>query len=133
MLLLLIYTILKPLRGQSRGEGRMRFGTVGGILMALMLPALFGCGGSARQIVVLPGGGVVAVSSNSASGREKALALIAGHCRAGYEITREEEVPVGQRIREETTTDFDRRDRVTSTTEYRVRTRYEWRIHYTCR
>jgi hypothetical protein len=50
-----------------------------------------------------------------------------------YEITREEEVPVGQRIREETTTDFDRRDRVTSTTEYRVRTRYEWRIHYTCR
>lgn len=75
----------------------------------------------------------MAVSSNSVSGREKALALIAGHCRAGYEITREEEVPVGQRIREETTTDFDRRDRVTSTTEYRVRTRYEWRIHYTCR
>jgi hypothetical protein len=133
MLLSLMYTITMMLRKKSKGKAGMRSGTVRGILLTLILPVLFGCGGSARQIVVLPGGGVVAASSNSVSNREKALALIARHCGTGYEITLEEEVPVGQRVREETTTDFDRRDRVTSTTEYRVRTRYEWRIHYTCR
>jgi len=133
MFLPLMYTILMSTRKESKGEGKKGSVAARGIMAIGMLALLFGCGGSARQIVVLPGGGVVAVSSNSNSNREKALALIGGHCRAGYEITLEEEVPVGQRVREETTTDFDRKDRVTSTTQYRVRTRFEWRIHYTCR
>lgn len=91
------------------------------------------CGGAARQILVLPDSGVIAVSSNTQASRAKALELMAGHCPAGFDITREEEVPVGERVREETRTDIDRRDRITSTTDYRVRTRYEWRMEYTCR
>ena len=86
-----------------------------------------------RQILVLPEGGVIAVSSNSEASRGKALELMHGHCPAGFDISREEEVPVGERVREETRTELDRRDRITSTTEYRVRTRYEWRMEYTCR
>jgi len=104
-----------------------------GLTVAVCLFGLCGCGGAARQILVLPEGGVVAASSNSEGSRGKAIELIQGHCPGGYEIVREEEVPVGQRVREETRTDADRKDRVTSTTEYRMRTRYEWRIHYTCR
>jgi hypothetical protein len=92
-----------------------------------------GCVTSARQVLVHPEGGAVAISSNTAQGRAKAMELIARHCPGGFDITREEEVPVGQRISEETTTELDRRDRITSTTEYRVRTRHEWRIYYRCR
>jgi hypothetical protein len=83
--------------------------------------------------VLFPDGGIVAVSSPSEQSRRKALEIIGAQCRGGYDITMEEEVPVGTRVREETTADFDRKDRVTSTTEYSVRTRYEWRIHYRCR
>jgi hypothetical protein len=64
---------------------------------------------------------------------EKALELIRDHCPSGHEITRQEEVPVGSSYEEETTHERDRKDRVTSKTEVRVRTKYEWRIHYSCR
>ena len=43
--------------------------------------------------------GVVAASSNSAPDRKKALELVGEHCAGGYDITLEEEVPVGQRVR----------------------------------
>jgi hypothetical protein len=103
----------------------------GFILGATLLLVLSSCG-SARQVLVEPGGGVVALTSNSESLRKEALEIIGGHCRGGYEITLEEEVPVGSRMREETVTDLDRRDRITSRTSYYSRTKYEWRIHYRC-
>jgi hypothetical protein len=108
--------------------GRWKVGLTAGLCLVLC----WSCG-DARQILVLPESGVIAVSSNTEASRGKALELMRGHCPAGFDITREEEVAVGERVREETRTDLDRRDRVTSTTEYRVRTRYEWRIEYTCR
>jgi len=101
------------------------------ILGAALLLLTTACG-SARQVLVEPGGGVVALTANSDSLRKEALGIIARQCRGGYEITLEEEVPVGSRVREETVTDLDRRDRITSTTSYYARTKYEWRIHYRC-
>ena len=80
-----------------------------------------------------PAGGIVALSNSSPSLREKALELVSGHCPGGYEIFREEEVPAGARIREETTTDLNGRDRITSRRSSTYRTRYEWWIHYRCR
>lgn len=118
------------MEGKARREDK-RLRVPMTVLFVLALLAA-GCA-SARQVVVFPDGGVVAVSSPSEQNRNKALELIDGHCRGGYDITMEEEVPVGTRVREETTTDLDRKDRVTSTTDYSVRTRYEWRIHYRCR
>lgn len=88
---------------------------------------------SARQVVILPDGGVIAVAGRTDADMQKAVELIRGHCPSGYEITRQEEVPVGSSYEEETTHERDRKDRVTSKTEVRVRTRYEWRIHYDCR
>lgn len=104
-----------------------------GLAVCCCLFLFSSCGGAARQILVLPDSGVIAVSSNTEASRTKALELMARHCPAGFDVTREEEVPVGERVREETRTDIDRRDRITSTTDYRVRTRYEWRMEYTCR
>lgn len=104
-----------------------------GLAVCFCLFFCWSCGGAARQILVLPDGGVIAISSNTETGRAKALELMGRHCPAGFDISREEEVPVGERVREETKTDIDRRDRITSTTEYRVRTRYEWRMEYSCR
>lgn len=104
-----------------------------GLAICFCLFFCSGCSGAARQILVLPDGGVIAVSSNTEASRAKALDLMASHCPAGFDVTREEEVPVGERVREETRTEIDRRDRITSTTDYRVRTRYEWRMEYTCR
>ncbi len=118
------------MEGKAREPGRgSRIPTA--VLLAMVL-AVGGCA-SARQVVLFPDGGVIALSSPSGQNRQKALEMIGGHCRGGYDITMEEEVPVGTRVREETTADLDRKDRVTSTTEYSVRTRYEWRIHYRCR
>lgn len=125
-----LYSIVSSMEGKGRepGEGPQ---VPTAVLLALAL--LIGGCASARQVVLFPDGGVVAVSSPSEQNRRKALEIIGGHCRGGYDITMEEEVPVGTRVREETTADLDRKDRVTSTTEYSVRTRYEWRIHYRCR
>jgi len=116
--------------GQSEGK-KVKGPGAGLILGAALLLAASACG-SVRQVLVEPGGGVVALTANSDSLRKEALQIIAGHCRGGYEITLEEEVPVGSRVREETITDLDRRDRITSTTSYYSRTKYEWRIHYRC-
>ena len=102
-------------------------------MLVLATPLLLFACAAARQVVIRPGGGVVAVAARTAANMAKAGEIMAGHCPGGYEVTREEEVPVGSRYEEETTHERDRKDRVTSTTEVRVRTKYEWRIHYTCR
>lgn len=105
----------------------------GAALSAVLLGVLCSACGGARPILVEPGGGIVALSGNSGKSRTSALEIMREHCPAGHEIVREEEVPVGSRVREETTADLDRKDRITSRTEYTVRTRYEWWIHYRCR
>jgi hypothetical protein len=120
-------TKVKRLRGAS---GLPRILRLAGI--AISAAALAACA-SARQVVILPDGGVVAVAGRTAANMAKAGEIMAGRCPGGYEITREEEVPVGGRYEEETTHERDRKDRVTSKTEVRMRTKYEWRIHYTCR
>jgi hypothetical protein len=119
------------MRGRGSGEEITKGPGALFILGAVLLLLTTACG-SARQVLVEPGGGVVALTANSNSLRKEALGIIAGQCRGGYEITLEEEVPVGSRVREETVTDLDRRDRITSTTSYYARTKYEWRIHYRC-
>jgi len=103
------------------------------LLAGVVVAAVVGGCGSARQVVILPDGGAVAVPSRTDRHMQKALELIRAQCPGGYEVIREEEVPVGSRFEEETTIERDLRDRVTATTEYNVRTRYEWRIHYRCR
>jgi hypothetical protein len=118
-------------KGQTgRGASRRRSAATAAAVLLLVLCAA--CGG-ARPVLVEPGGGIVALSGSSGKSRAGALEIMSEHCPAGYEIVREEEVPVGSRVREETTADLDRKDRITSTTEYTVRTRYEWWIHYRCR
>lgn len=104
-----------------------------GLLAAAAVAAMTSACVTARQVVILPDGGVIAVAGRADADMEKAVALIREHCPSGYEITRQEEVPVGSSYEEETTHERDRKDRVTSKTEVRVRTRYEWRIHYECR
>lgn len=113
-------------RRASRGRG------AASAAAALLLALCVSCGG-ARPVLVEPDGGIVALSGNTGKSRTGALEIMSEHCPGGYEIIREEEVPVGSRVREETTADLDRKDRITSTTEYTVRTRYEWWIHYRCR
>jgi hypothetical protein len=85
-------------------------------------------------VVIEPRGGVVALPANTEGSREKAMALMAGQCPGGYDITREEEAVTGRDVTEETTYEYSRiREEVTGTTEYRTRARREWRIHFTCR
>lgn len=100
-------------------------------MLAFLLSA-GGCG-NARMILVEPGGGIVAMPSNYGPNREKAIELITGRCPGGYDIALEEEVPVGSRVTGEKTTTREFGDEIRTTEEYRVRTRYEWRIHYRCR
>ena len=114
---------------QADGRGVWPARLAAAVFAAFVLSAC----ASARQVVILPAGGVIAVGGRSEANMQKALELIRGHCPAGHEITRQEEVPVGSRYEEETTHERDRKDRITSKTEVRVRTKYEWRIHYTCR
>lgn len=114
-------------------RGLRRPGGLPGLAAALCLAAVLSGCAAARQVVILPDGGVVAVTGRTEANLARAGELMAAHCPSGFDITREEEVPVGSRYEEETTHDRDRKDRVTSKTEVRVRTKYEWHIHYTCR
>ena len=102
------------------------------LLLLLTAPVAAGCA-SARQVMIRPDGGAVAVPSRTEGNMTKARELMGAHCRGPCEITLEEEVPVGSRAREETSTERDSRGRVTSTSELSFKTKYEWRIHYLCR
>ena len=100
---------------------------------ALALAALAGCA-SARLVVVEPGGGVVAVHSNDAANRAKALELIAAQCPGGHEIVREEEVVTGTEVTNESSTEIDKAFSEARTTQrVSTRTRTEWRITFRCR
>lgn len=101
-------------------------------LLGLCALSTIGCA-SARQVAVTPDGGVVAIPSPSGQSRQKALEIIGDHCRGGYDITLEEEVPVGMRVERETSADLDRKDRLSSSERISTRTKTEWRIHYRCR
>ena len=69
------------------------------ILLPLAMLSLTGCGG-ARMVQSAPGGGTVAIPSNTNSWpfhyRQEAEKLMAQRCPNGYTIDREEEVVVGQ-------------------------------------
>jgi hypothetical protein len=103
--------------------------------MALGAAALLaGCAPAAKLVLVEPGGGAVAIRRNTAKGREQALELIARQCPRGYDIVREEEVVVGERVTREYNTEYDRiREGLRTTEEQRSRVETEWRITYTCR
>lgn len=103
-----------------------------GPIILLLLIGFSACS-SARHVVIETGGGVVAMPSNRPGNREKAMELIGARCPGGFDIVREEEVPVGQVFRGETEERTDRPDKRTKTREYTIRTRYEWRLHYNCR
>lgn len=117
--------------GEQSCGGAGAVSAAAGIIGAVVLLLNAGCG-SARSVLVEPGGGIVAVPGNTESLRAEALQIIGGHCPSGYEITREEEVPVGSRVRGETRTRRDVFDDITTTEKYSVRNKYEWWIHYRC-
>lgn len=95
------------------------------------LLSLSACGG-ARYVLVEPQGGAVAIPANTSSYRDKAMELITDKCPNGFDILREEEFPIGKRVRRETTERTDLFDTRTREREYTVRTRFEWRIHFRC-
>jgi hypothetical protein len=72
---------------------------VAAILLPLAVVGITGCGG-ARMVQSTPGGGTVAIPSNSDSWpfhyRQEAEKLMAQRCPSGYTIDHEEEVVVGQ-------------------------------------
>jgi hypothetical protein len=114
-----------------KGHG-IRIGRRGACLAALSLLFAVGCG-TARMIVIEKGGGVVAVPSNAEVHMEKAMALMRETCRGEVDVYRQEEVPIGSRVTDETTTSRNIFDEIETTREYRVRRKYEWRIFYRCR
>lgn len=68
--------------------------------LALACASGFGCASSARLVTVEPGGGVVAIPSNSNAwpsyNRKGAEELMRQQCPGGYVIDHEQEVVVGQ-------------------------------------
>jgi hypothetical protein len=102
------------------------------LLAALSLLLSAGCGGRARMVVIEKGRGVVAVPDSSEMHMEKAMALMREHCRGEVDVYRQEEVPVGSRVSDETTTKVNIFDEIETTREYKVRNKYEWRIFYRC-
>ena len=90
-----------------------------------------GCG-RARMVMIEKNGGVVAVPDSSKMHLEEAMALMRENCRGEVDIYRQEEVPAGSRVTDETTTSRNIFDEIETTREYRVRRKYEWRIFYHC-
>ena len=84
------------------------------------------------MVVIEKDGGVVAVPDNSEVHMEKAMSLMRENCRGEVDVYRQEEVPVGSRVTDETTTSRNIFDEIETTREYRVRSKYEWRIFYRC-
>ncbi len=106
------------------------------ILLSLLALAacLFGCA-SARYVMVEPGGGTVAVPANYPRHREAAVQLMKEKCPGGYDITREEEVPVGTSYTSQTDIEpiFIGRNDERITSEYRTSVKTEWRIQFRCK
>jgi hypothetical protein len=102
------------------------------VLVAVLALFLAGGCGTARMVVIEKDGGVVAVPDNSEAHMEKAMMLMRENCRGEVDVYRQEEVPVGSRVTDETTTSRNIFDEIETTREYRVRRKYEWRIFYRC-
>lgn len=103
-------------------------------VLAALAALTAGCAPTARFVLVEPRGGAVAIHRNAPAYREKALALMAQKCPAGYDIVREEEVATGERVTKERSTEYDRfREELVTTEEKRSRRTVEWRITFTCR
>ena len=111
---------------------RRKIGNSAALLSAFFLVMAVGCGGRARMVVIEKGGGVVAVPDTSEAHMEKAMTLMREQCRGEVDVYRQEEVPVGSRVTDETTTSLNIFDEIETTREYRVRDKYEWRIFYRC-
>ena len=109
----------------------MRVGKRVVYLAVFSLLLAVGCG-RARMVVIEKDGGVVAVPDSSKMHMEEAMALMRENCRGEVDVYRQEEVPVGSRVTDETTTSRNIFDEIETTREYRVRRKYEWRIFYRC-
>jgi hypothetical protein len=97
------------------------------------LAALLACA-AARQVVIEPRGGVVAIPRNTPANRAEAVKIMAGRCANGYDITREEEVVIGRDWREDTSVRPDRiMDDLDVSRTSTIRDRTEWRISYSCK
>jgi hypothetical protein len=111
---------------------RTKIGKSAALSAAFLLVMAVGCGGRARMVVIEKGGGVVAVPDTSEAHMKMAIALMREQCGGEVDVYRQEEVPVGSRVTDETTTSFNIFDEIETTREYRVRHKYEWRIFYRC-
>ena len=89
--------------------------------------------GSARMVMIEKDGGIVAVPGNAEVHMEKAMALMKENCGGEVDVYRQEEVPVGSRVTDEATISRNIFDEIETKREYRVRSKYEWRIFYRCK
>jgi hypothetical protein len=96
--------------------------------------ALAGCAAPARYVALEPGGGTVAIASNTPEQHAQALALVASRCPQGYDIVREEEFVTGTEVSNERRTEYDRTfDETRTSQNVRSRVRTEWRITFSCK